>query len=197
MPYKKPLRLLFKRLIHFFKNEAELIDKIIWCLTEYETRLEKLRLDTRNTAVKISNLFTSTDEKFQTEIELLFDSSKCLANFFLTIEDYKREFTETYKLHKPHMVNDNSKKKQQLLSLTSSFFKQVQINTQWKEYPESKLSKTEYAGHQVLYFTLQSGISSKAKDFHDYLKNHGANASLKQANHKPSIVVDLTKSTFK
>jgi hypothetical protein len=197
---KKAPQRTFKPLIHLFKNEADLLENIIWCLTEYETRLEKLRLNTKNTSEKISNLFTTTDEKFQTEIELLSDSSQCLEKMFLTIEDYKREFTEALKLHKPQiMVNDNSKnvKKEELLALTSSFFKQVQITTQWKEFPESKLSNTEYAGHQVLYFTLQSDISSKAKDFYVHLKSNGADAVMKQANTKPSIVVDLTKSTFK
>ena len=78
---------------------------------------------------------------------------------------------------------------------TAVFVRGVYIEV-WSIRIGSKLSKTEYAGHQVLYFTFQSNIS-KAKDFHDYLIINGANAALKQASNKPSIVVDLTKSTFK
>ncbi|MBA2367731.1 MAG: hypothetical protein H0V82_01750 [Candidatus Protochlamydia sp.] len=194
---KNAPQVTFKPLIHFFRNEVELIEKIIWCLTEYEKRLVSLKLDNNNTTIKISNLFKSTDEKFKNEIELLTDSSKCMAKMLLTIENYIREFTETLNILQMVVNENNINKTEALLYLTSSFFKQVQITTQWKEYPESKLSKTEYAGHEVLYFTLQSDLSSKAKDFYEYLKNNGANASLKQANNKPSIIVDLTKSTLK
>lgn len=196
----------FKPLIHLFRDETSVLEKIIWCLNEYENCLKALTLTTENIPLNISKLFSTDDGLFQKEIELLFDSRRCQEKLLLTIENYKQEFAKTLNLHKQPSAannkNDTSKEKEEKLSsITSAFFHQKQTNTQWKEFPASHLANTRYTGHKVLFFTMRKDMSTQANEFFNHLKEKGADVVLKEVGKnddaKPSIVLDLTSSTFK
>ena len=66
---------MFKPLIRLFNDEENLLKNIIWCLTEYETRLKKLVLEVEKIPIKYTSRFTPQDE-FQKEVEFLFNSKE-------------------------------------------------------------------------------------------------------------------------
>jgi hypothetical protein len=67
------------------------------------------------------------------------------------------------------------------------------MHSAWKLYPENRLAG-HYIGHQVRFFTMPVDKSKKAEQLTQYLREAGFDVSLKKANDKPSIVVDLTTS---
>jgi hypothetical protein len=192
-------QILFKPFIHLFKNEINVIENIIWCLNEYEKRLKQFQLfHLVKDAIPehISRLFTSSDVEFQNEIELMSDSDKCISKLLITIENYKKDFLEQLTLLKQPIVERAEQKDNALSTLTSSFFKE-QLPAQWKIYPKENLVG-KYMGHQLRFFTMsQDTPTQKADDFVSHLKENGFAAERRNANSKPSVLVDLTTSTLK
>jgi hypothetical protein len=191
-------QVLFRPLIHLFENKIKIIENIIWCLNEYEARLNKLTLAKGTIPEYIAKLFTATDIAFQDEISLLFDPSQCISKLLKNIENYKKDFQAQLDLfnqgHRISAKEEIEKKDTKLSTVTHDFFNK---QLAWKLYPTDKLVG-KYVGHQVRFFTMQQeDIQTKANEFVSYLNKGGFNAELKSANNKPSILVDLTTSTFK
>lgn len=89
--------------------------------------------------------------------------------------------------------DDTLEEKEKVLrTKTDTFFKNS-LNSQWKKYPESKLTG-KYKGHQVQFFTMAVEYTKQATGFAGRLKEAGFDAELKKAKDKPSIIVDLTTS---
>ena len=190
-------QILFRPLLHLFENEIKIIESIIWCLNEYEARLKQLTPIKEAIPEHITKLFTSTDIEFQDEIKLLFDPSQCISKLLINIENYKKDFQEQLNLLKQSTRNpaeeEIEQKDRKLLAITRDFFNE---QLTWKQFPKDNLVG-KYIGHQVRFFTMQEKIKTKASEFVAHLNKGGFNAELKSANNKPSIVVDLTTSTFK
>lgn len=200
---KKSPQAMFRPLVHLFGNNISVLENIIWCLTEYEKRLKKLAPNMERGIQQIPEPLKLTDDEFQNEMELLVDSGKCLSKLLSTIDHYKSEFTAVLNSCKEKAnkrdqnvpTEQNIKEKdERLSSLTSSFFKKP-VAALWKEYPQTKLANTKYAGHQMRFFTMKDDMS-QAGAFVDHLIGKGVKVELKEANGKPSIVADLTESTF-
>jgi hypothetical protein len=213
---------VIKPLIHLFQNEIGLLEKIIWCLTEYTTRLNNLPLDKQVTlpiSLGLIKSLTVEDNEFNEEINLLLNPQKCVAKLLLSVEGYKEEFTKILASYKQFREKNEKKEKvlteeevkekeDKLLSLTQTFFGQNpnpnpnpnsnSIISQWRSFPEEKLVGTKYAGHQVRFFTMKGETSQKADEFVSHLKAKGANLEkTKTKSGDPSITVDLTVSEFK
>jgi hypothetical protein len=132
---------------------------------------------------KIAGLAGAKDDN---EINRLFSFVEMLSSG-LSISD---EFNEM--LDSNSADNDVGNKDIKLTSLTSIFF-QEPMHSAWKLYPENRLAGN-YIGHQVRFFTMPVDKSKKAEQLTQYLREAGFDVSLKKANDKPSIVVDLTTS---
>jgi hypothetical protein len=201
---KEITQAMFKPLINLFKDEVNLIETIIWCLTEYEKCLKNIKLAEEKIPMEYTRLFTTAEDEFQREVKFLFDSQQCMLQLLTSIEIEKKAFQErlvaikhvSKKQEKEDSVNDKDIK---LDNITSAFFKQ-NIPTRWKEYPQQLVSQhPTYAGHQIRFFTLPQNDTTTqrlATDFTQHLREKGLSAEQRDAKGKPSIIVDLTTSSF-
>jgi hypothetical protein len=182
--YTKALRqhpqILMKSLMHIFQNEENIIQKILWCLNQFEKDLNALTLETQ---FRFINMTTpnDSDPAYKEEFSLLMKPLACREKLLTTLKQYQTDFTK--------MTTKVDDKK--LIEATSKFFK-TPTEQQWKRYPEAHLVKTKYKGHEVMYFNMKKAEADNANAFFKHLQNNGFTGEMKSVNDNPSIIIDLT-----
>lgn len=135
-------------------------------------------------------------QKFTTALDSITEIPKALTRLLRNNQLLFQGNFSGYSLYND-MFNNETLSDNALTTSTIDFFKQKSQTSQWKQYPENKLTG-QYVGHKVKFFTFRSEKDEKdAHSFTMHLKNRGFHAELKHANNKPSVVVDVTRSYTK
>lgn len=202
---KKLKQAMFKPLVLMFKDEVALLENIIFCLNEYEKYIEKDKNTKKDIPLNYIKLFFNQKNEFQEEVEFLFDYSECKSRLLKAIDVERKEFERRLTSIKQVKNNDCVEKgievKLAKLNLVTAGFFSTSPSKKWQQFPQNRIAKNSaYAGHDLWFFTFEKndiGTKQSANTFAKTLVENGLCAELKKANEKPSIIVDLTRSSLR